>query len=238
MGFWDFFKSKKNDESKSDESVLPKDSSNELIFVKNFTDSGGRFIFIDEINSTKEVFEKIIKENQWKIDNVCSLDPNISKNLEIRSIRKIDNENVKALVTECEFLLSNTGRILICNKQIKSNKIEDLPSVVIILAKSNQFVSDVSEGMTKLKNKSVGLLGMAFKANIDDTRSSLSFKLKKLLETKSKKVYCNDPYIKNDKSLVSINKVLKCDVIIVCVPHKNYKKIKFKKDKIVINIWD
>jgi hypothetical protein len=34
LGFWDFFKSKKNDESKSDESVLPKDSSNELTFVK------------------------------------------------------------------------------------------------------------------------------------------------------------------------------------------------------------
>ena len=153
MGFWDFFKSKKNDESKSDESILPKDGSNDLTFAKNFTDSGGRFIFIDEINSTKEVFEKIIEENQWEPENVCSLDPNVSKNLEIRSIRKIDNDNVKALVTECEFLLSNTGRILICNKQIKSNKIEDLPSVLIILAKSNQFVSDVSEGMTKLKNK-------------------------------------------------------------------------------------
>tara|TARA_X000000950_G_scaffold126066_1_gene157779 strand:- start:109 stop:690 length:582 start_codon:yes stop_codon:yes gene_type:complete len=153
LGFWDFFKSKKNDETKSDESVLPKNSSNDLIFAKNFTDSGGRFIFIDEVNSTKEVFKKIIEENQWEPENVCSLDHNISKNLEIRSIRKMDNENVKALVTECEFLVSNTGRILICNKQIKNNKIEDLPSVVIILAKSNQFVSDVSEGMTKLKNK-------------------------------------------------------------------------------------
>ena len=153
MGFWDFFKSKKNDETKSDESVLPKNSSNDLIFAKNFTDSGGRFIFIDEVNSTKEVFKKIIEENRWEPENVCSLDHNISKNLEIRSIRKMDNENVKALVTECEFLISNTGRILICNKQIKNNKIEDLPSVVIILAKSNQFVSDVSEGMTKLKNK-------------------------------------------------------------------------------------
>ena len=78
--------------------------------------------------------------------------------------------------------------------------------------------------MTNLKNKSVGLLGMAFKANNDDIRASLSFKLKKLLETKSKKVFCNDPYIKNNKSLVSINKVLSCDIIIVCVPHKNYKK--------------
>ena len=156
MGFWDFFKSKKNDKSESDESSLPNIGSDDLIFAKNFTSSGGRFIFIDEINSTKEVFEKIFEENQWDSENVCSLNPNVAKNLEIRSIRKIDNENVKALVTECEYLISNTGRILICNKQIKSNKIEDLPSVLIVLAKSNQFVSDVSEGMTMLKNKYKG----------------------------------------------------------------------------------
>ena len=156
MGFWDFFKSKKKDESESGESPLPNIGSNDLIFAKNFTNSGGRFIFIDEINSTKEIFEKIFEENQWNPENVCSLDTNVAKNLEIKSIRKIDNENVKALVTECEFLISNTGRILICNKQIKSNKIEDLPSVLIVLAKSNQFVSDVSEGMTKIKNKYKG----------------------------------------------------------------------------------
>lgn len=93
------------------------------------------------------------------------------------------------------------------------------------------------EKKVDLKNKSVGLLGMAFKADIDDTRSSLSFKLKKLLQTKSKKVFCNDPYIKDDKSLVSILEILKCDVIIVCVPHKQYKNLKFSKNKIIVNIW-
>ena len=170
MGFWDFFKSKKKDELESDESPIPNINSNDLIFAKNFTNSGGRFIFIDEINSTKEVFQKIFEENQWNPENVCSLDANIAKNLKIKSIRKIDNENVKALVTECEFLISNTGRILICNKQIKSNKIEDLPSVLIVLAKSNQFVSDVSEGMTKIKNK--------YKGNFPNNITTLNVKNK------------------------------------------------------------
>ena len=153
MGFWNFFRNKKNEDSDKIESPISKDDTNDLIFAKNFTSFGGRFIFIDEKNSTNEIFQKIIEENEWSDDNVCSIDSNISKKLNIRLIRKIDNENVKALVTECEFLLSNTGRILICNKQIKSNRIEDLPPVVIVLAKSNQFVSDVSEGMTKLKRK-------------------------------------------------------------------------------------
>ena len=153
MGFWNFFRNKKNEDLDEIEYPISKDDTNDLIFAKNFTSFGGRFIFIDEKNSTNEIFQKIIEENEWSDDNVCSIDSNISKNLNIRLIRKIDNENVKALVTECEFLLSNTGRILICNNQIKSNRIEDLPPVVIVLAKSNQFVSDVSEGMTKLKRK-------------------------------------------------------------------------------------
>lgn len=153
MGFWNFFKKKKDVEIENKNIHFPSEDTLDLIFAKNFTESGGRFIYLDEVNSVKEIYEKIIEENQWEHKNVCSLDPDISKNLDLRLIRNIDNENVKALVTGCEFLLSNTGRILICNKQIKNNKIENLPPVVIILARFDQFVSDLSEGMSKLKNK-------------------------------------------------------------------------------------
>lgn len=153
MGFWNFFKKKKDVEIENKNIHFQSEDTLDLIFAKNFTESGGRFIYLDEGNSVKEIYEKIIEENQWEHKNVCSLDPDISKNLDLRLIRNIDNENVKALVTGCEFLLSNTGRILICNKQIKNNKIENLPPVVIILARFDQFVSDLSEGMSKLKNK-------------------------------------------------------------------------------------
>ena len=153
MGFWNFFKTKKKDNQDPDKNFISEESSLDIIFAKNFTESGGRFIFLDEQNSSKDIFDKIIEENQWEIENVCSLDSDISKNLNIKSIKKIDDEEIKALVTGCEFLLSNTGRILICNKQIKNNKIESLPSVLIILASIDQLVSDLSEGMTELKHK-------------------------------------------------------------------------------------
>jgi len=153
LGFWNFFKKKKDVEIENKNIHFPSEDTLDLIFAKNFTESGGRFIYLDEGNSVKEIYEKIIEENQWEHKNVCSIDPDISENLDLRLIRNIDNENVKALVTGCEFLLSNTGRILICNKQIKNNKIENLPPVVIILARFDQFVSDLSEGMSKLKNK-------------------------------------------------------------------------------------
>ncbi len=40
--------------------------------------------------------------------------------------------------------------------------------------------------MGKMKNKKIGLLGMSFKANNDDIRESLSYKIKKILSHKEK----------------------------------------------------
>ena len=42
-------------------------SALDLIFAKNFTESGGRFIFLDKQNSTKDIFDKIVEENQWEL---------------------------------------------------------------------------------------------------------------------------------------------------------------------------
>jgi UDP-N-acetyl-D-mannosaminuronic acid dehydrogenase len=47
-----------------------------------------------------------------------------------------------------------------------------------------------------LSKKTIGILGMAFKANSDDKRDSLSYKLRTLLEFETDKLYCTDVYIK------------------------------------------
>ena len=92
------------------------------------------------------------------------------------------------------------------------------------------------ESKFNLKNLKVGLLGMAFKADIDDIRSSLSYKLKKLLKFKAKKVITSDPYVKSDKDLISLSSLLKeAQIIILCVPHKDYKNL--KTDKPILDIW-
>lgn len=74
-----------------------------------------------------------------------------------------------------------------------------------------------------LRDKTVGLLGVAFKGDDDDTRESLAFKMKKLLELEARRVVCTDPYVRADW-LAPLETVLaEADVLVVGAPHSQYK---------------
>jgi len=89
-----------------------------------------------------------------------------------------------------------------------------------------------------LSTKTVALLGMAFKAESDDKRDSLSYKLKKLLEVEAKLVLCTDPYVA-DQELVPLGEALReADVIVVGAPHHQYRDLTFPPDKIVFDMWN
>ncbi len=79
-----------------------------------------------------------------------------------------------------------------------------------------------------LSTMTVGILGMAFKAESDDIRSSLSYKLKRILRFKAKAVLCTDPYVTaaTDASLVSLEEVLaQADILVIGAPHPEYRNL-------------
>lgn len=99
------------------------------------------------------------------------------------------------------------------------------------------FVVDQLEQRYGLSDKTVGILGMAFKANHDDPRESLSYKLKKKLELHAKAVLCTDVYIK-DSSFCDVEQLKKsADIIIVATPHREYANLTFE-GKIVVDMWN
>jgi len=89
-----------------------------------------------------------------------------------------------------------------------------------------------------ISNKSVAILGMAFKGESDDIRDSLSYKLKKLLEVEAKEVLCTDPFVP-DSTLIPLDEaVRKADIIVLGAPHSAYHDVAIPPSKVVIDIWN
>ncbi|HKB02154.1 MAG TPA: nucleotide sugar dehydrogenase, partial [Gemmataceae bacterium] len=88
-----------------------------------------------------------------------------------------------------------------------------------------------------LRRSTVGILGMTFKAESDDTRDSLSFKLRKLLMLESPRVMVHDPYW-TGPGVTPLEDVLDdADVVFVGTPHRLYKHLEFRPEVLVVDVW-
>ena len=80
-------------------------------------------------------------------------------------------------------------------------------------------------------------MGVAFKAETDDIRDSLSIKLIDKLKKNKINVIYTDEYYVNERSYKFDSFLKKVDIVIVGVPHKKYLKYKFPRNKEYIDIW-
>jgi UDP-N-acetyl-D-mannosaminuronic acid dehydrogenase len=94
-----------------------------------------------------------------------------------------------------------------------------------------------TEAKFDLKHMTVGIIGMAFKGESDDTRSSLAYKLKHVLEFRSRKVICADDNVELDGSLITEEQLVRdSDLIFIGAPHRRYANMPITKP--VIDIWN
>jgi UDP-N-acetyl-D-mannosaminuronic acid dehydrogenase len=99
------------------------------------------------------------------------------------------------------------------------------------------IVSSLEHRLGPLRGRTVGILGMAFKAESDDPRASLSYKLRKLLAWAGARVLATDPYVRDDR-LVPLEVVLEeSEILVIGAPHRAYGDLELG-DREVVDVWN
>ena len=98
------------------------------------------------------------------------------------------------------------------------------------------IVSAVERRYGSLRGRSIGILGMAFKAESDDARASLSYKLRKLLLWAGARVLCTDPYVRDDR-LTTLECVLEeSELLVLGAPHHAYAGLDVR-GRDIVDVW-
>jgi len=88
-----------------------------------------------------------------------------------------------------------------------------------------------------LRKTRVGILGMAFKAESDDIRDSLSYKLGKLLRFHGAQVFYSDEYAKDPTFVSKEELIASSDVVIVGAAHNAYRQLQIPARIEVVDLW-
>ncbi|MBI2651241.1 nucleotide sugar dehydrogenase [Candidatus Woesearchaeota archaeon] len=101
---------------------------------------------------------------------------------------------------------------------------ESMPSYTVSLLEE-----ELDKKGKKIENAKIGILGLAYKADVDDIRESPALRIIEILKGKDAEIFIFDPYIKSKSNVSSLNELLKkSDYIILVTEHKMFKNIDAK----------
>ncbi|WP_108867933.1 LUD domain-containing protein [Aquimarina aquimarini] len=128
---------------------LPIDES----FMINFKRNGGKFLYCDNENEVSDSFDKILLENDWYEKEVCCFDNSLEHKFSGFNLSFVKNFSASFFFATCEYLIADSGAILISSNQLREKKLTELPDNFVILAATSQLVKNIGEGLKGIKNK-------------------------------------------------------------------------------------
>ena len=148
----DFFKKLFNIPIKEDKEIQKQevDLSLDDLFVHNFVEKGGKFLYCLKNEEVQENLKSILDENNW--EQLTLLDNNLADYInkkEIKIVQEFDSES--PVLVNCEHLIADNGDILFSSNQLKSIKISKMPQNFIVYATTSQLVKDMGQGLTGIK---------------------------------------------------------------------------------------
>ncbi|HIP47614.1 MAG TPA: hypothetical protein EYG92_01420 [Lutibacter sp.] len=148
MGIFDKIFGKKKKVQEQD--FVKKSNSNlspDTLFVENFKEKGGKFLYCTSKEEVVEYLHNIFEENNW--EHVLCSDSNLDQYLNVVAIPK--NENADAFFTTCEHLIAEDGSILFSSNQLQETKLAQYPLNFIVFAKTSQLTLNKDKALTSIK---------------------------------------------------------------------------------------
>ncbi|WP_397446433.1 LUD domain-containing protein [Polaribacter sp. R77954] len=150
-----FLKKLFNIPTKEDEYIQKQEVNLSLddLFVHNFVEKGGKFLYCENDEEVILNLNKIIVENNWK--EIYVLDHNLNLLFNPNQVKSVDNYTDETpIFTNCEHLIADKGDIMFSSNQLQSTCLKEFPNNFIVLATTSQLVKDTGQGLTGIKTNS------------------------------------------------------------------------------------
>lgn len=143
-----------NDDSFSCSKYMPEiETPVDELFMINFREKGGKFIYCQNLNEALEAFDSILLENDWYEKDTCCFENDLKQTFSTFNLKFGQNTKAPFYVSSCEYLIGNIGGILISSNQLKEKKLAELPENFIVVSYTSQLIRDISEGLKGIKKK-------------------------------------------------------------------------------------
>jgi hypothetical protein len=154
-----FLKKLFNISNSSDKDVQKQevDLSLDDLFVHNFIQKGGKFLYCSTEKEVIENVEKILLENNW--NKILVTNTELLPFLDKKKIA-VDSNFKQSIpyFTTCEHLVADKGDVLFSSNQLKSIKLSELSENFIVYATTSQIVKNTGEALTGIKINSKHIL--------------------------------------------------------------------------------
>lgn len=144
---------KKRDEIDNTQYLISQDDTIDIVFAKNLIKNDGNFFYCDKKTNLIKTAQALT--SKLKIESIYCIEPIIQELLTKASINYNDKHYMQCdgIISSCEFLIAQHGKIMLSSKQLGSNNIKNLPKEHIIIAYTSQIVKSLNEGMSGLNKR-------------------------------------------------------------------------------------
>ena len=162
---------------------IQKEDKNDVIFAKNLIKNNGNFFYCDKQDELIKTIQGL--NAKLNLNSIYCIEPILQDLLNKSAIiyNKYEHSKCDAILSSCEYLIAQQGKVMLSSKQIGPNNIKNLPQTHIIIAYTSQIVKSLNEGMSGLNRRYIDNLPSTIttiKSQTNNEQKSIEGNIKEL----------------------------------------------------------